>query len=73
MARIKQFQNVSIHAPVKGATFAKYIFLFAIIGFNSRTRKGCDLIILLTIYWLIRFNSRTRKGCDHIFFFVFFF
>ena len=35
-------KGVSIHAPVKGATriFLKRIIKF---GFNSRTRKGCDL------------------------------
>ena len=34
---------VSIHAPVKGATFTGfYIKLFA--SFNPRTREGCDTL-----------------------------
>ena len=34
--------GVSIHAPVKGATFVFLYFSSIIFGFNSRTRKGCD-------------------------------
>ena len=39
--------KVSIHAPVKdetGYTAAPYDFM---IGFNPRTRKGCDTVIAL--------------------------
>ena len=34
--------DVSIHAPVKGAT-AEIDNIRAGTGFNSRTRKGCDI------------------------------
>ena len=55
--------DVSIHAPVKGATSA--IFRHnRHRGFNSRTRKGCDAFAWIYPSTLLGFNSRTRKGCD---------
>ena len=41
---------------VSGATRA--------VGFNSRTREGCDSSPIVTILALVCFNSRTREGCD---------
>ena len=38
--------QVSIHAPVKGATTTMNRFLPALIGFNPRARKGRDPILL---------------------------
>ena len=38
---------VSIHAPVKGATFRVMVFLLPAGGFNPRTRKGCDDVIVV--------------------------
>ena len=54
---------VSIHAPVKGATVFNGENCI-MLGFNSRTRKGCDNIISKRFIKTISFNSRTRKGCD---------
>ena len=34
------------------------------MSFNSRTRKGCDLVANYKPCMFIGFNSRTRKGCD---------
>ena len=33
---------VSIHAPVKGAIVAGVFGLILVMGFNPRTREGCD-------------------------------
>ena len=35
-------EDVSIHAPVKGATFRPDRWFNIISGFNPRTREGCD-------------------------------
>ena len=35
--------DISIHAPVKGATFFYGDTANAIPNFNPRTREGCDL------------------------------
>ena len=55
--------DVSIHAPVKGATEI-YSQIVTVAGFNSRTRKGCDESKQPSFFGFGRFNSRTRKGCD---------
>ena len=34
------------------------------VGFNSRTREGCDSSPLRPAAHLGSFNSRTREGCD---------
>ena len=57
---------VSIHAPVKGATVDLRLQSLKLVGFNSRTRKGCDDIIRADGVDFNRFNSRTRKGCDFL-------
>ena len=36
---------VSIHAPVKGATFCGFWMMPRVICFNPRTREGCDLVV----------------------------
>ena len=35
---------VSIHAPVKGATYNRALFTASVKGFNPRTRKGCAVM-----------------------------
>ena len=35
--------DISIHAPVKGATFIVLALFPVILYFNPRTREGCDL------------------------------
>ena len=34
------------------------------IGFNPRTRMGCDTDYIFQTYSMRRFNPRTRMGCD---------
>ena len=34
--------QISIHAPVKGATLLYVFFVLVILNFNPRTREGCD-------------------------------
>ena len=42
LAKCGQALHVSIHAPVWGATFSKILSAMVGIGFNPRTRVGCD-------------------------------
>ena len=60
-----RFIEVSIHAPVKGATYFRG-FATKSLGFNSRTRKGCDQFGVRVKINRKCFNSRTRKGCDYL-------
>ena len=63
-SRSVPLQDISTHAPARGATGHIVPELFASRYFNSRTREGCDCsadsFALLDAY----FNSRTREGCD---------
>ena len=54
---------VSIHAPGRGATCRGAVNEKS-LGFNSRTREGCDFSSNKVTTNLRRFNSRTREGCD---------
>ena len=36
-------RGISIHTPVKGATFYYHCFSEIVINFNPHTREGCDL------------------------------
>ena len=57
---------VSIHAPAWGATLQSLFQTLSTIGFNPRTRVGCDRQSL-GLLWLpyLCFNPRTRVGCDN--------
>ncbi len=63
MLGLALIENVSIHAPAKGATKT-------LRGqkdtscFNPRTREGCDYFGVSADYILFGFNPRTREGCD---------
>ena len=48
--------RVSIHAPVKGATRLFLCQLNTLFSFNSRTRKGCDILILLIFREYVMFQ-----------------
>ncbi len=56
--------RVSIHAPVWGATKGGQQLLNEFVGFNPRTRMGCDLQESVGLFFVIGFNPRTRMGCD---------
>ncbi len=56
--------KVSIHAPARGATSMDLSYGRIIIGFNPRTRTGCDQLHRLLLRPAQRFNPRTRTGCD---------
>ena len=56
--------QVSIHAPVKDATPLAVHTAQLIVGFNPRTRKGCDTEDAEGNWVVSGFNPRTRKGCD---------
>ena len=56
-AQMSKAQHVSIHAPVKDATFLVLLLVLVLKSFNPRTRKGCDLLILLLMESWFRFQS----------------
>ena len=62
--RIDAFILVSIHAPVKDATRNIQATILELLGFNPRTRKGCDGRVHPRCTGIGSFNPRTRKGCD---------
>ena len=55
---------VSIHAPARGATAEGGAIGGFSIGFNPRTRTGCDCRATTLIFPDRSFNPRTRTGCD---------
>ena len=55
--------EVSIHAPVMGATIHRFM-LCNTASFNPRTRDGCDAKHQKPNQSLVSFNPRTRDGCD---------
>ena len=42
---------VSIHAPGRGATLLLSRFAPLSVGFNSRTREGCDSMVQSCVLW----------------------
>ena len=55
---------ISIHAPVKGATWVSLVCQCIPYNFNPRTREGCDRNAWYNKYVKWNFNPRTREGCD---------
>ena len=64
LLRIDHF--VSTHAPARGATIAEPHMYPTILGFNPRTRTGCDGRTAFSFLSLSSFNPRTRTGCDAV-------
>ena len=62
----EQYQQVSIHAPARGATEICNCRRKRATGFNSRTREGCDKFRIFVNASKRCFNSRTREGCDAV-------
>jgi len=62
----KHSYDISIHAPVKGATRLVPYNAVNIRYFNPRTREGCDFAEQYADQILHDFNPRTREGCDPI-------
>ena len=56
--------RVSIHAPVRGATYNSPSIVRHSTGFNPRTRTGCDRRMFREQNPAPGFNPRTRTGCD---------
>ena len=59
----QQVYDVSTHAPARGAT-EEYEQILGKVGFNPRTRTGCDIPPVPKGAPRCRFNPRTRTGCD---------
>ena len=62
--RVTSLSHVSIHAPAWGATVPLVPTLRQELGFNPRTRVGCDSSRSLWATGHCSFNPRTRVGCD---------
>ena len=63
--KLKWLFDISIHAPVKGATTASDNRSGFFGYFNPRTREGCDHVQLSSRLGTDdNFNPRTREGCD---------
>ena len=60
----KTLNEVSIRAPVRGATVHLRLKLGGIKCFNPRTRAGCDIKYFSSGEYGDGFNPRTRAGCD---------
>ena len=57
-------ENISIHAPAKGATAAAETTLLNPFNFNPRSREGSDLHPLPANKGIVYFNPRSREGSD---------
>ena len=56
--------DVSIHAPTRGATGNHITIVPAFTRFNPRTHTGCDRLHVLNFLPMNGFNPRTHTGCD---------
>ena len=55
---------ISIHAPVKGATYVLNLSADSLVYFNPRSREGSDVKQLLYFFRFNHFNPRSREGSD---------
>ena len=58
--------QVSIHAPMKGATRFTGCQAAEDRRFNPRTHEGCDFAAGCAIRFSLGFNPRTHEGCDAV-------
>ena len=49
--------GISIHAPVKGATYMSIKLYILVWYFNPRTREGCDMARLMQVKPRLTFQS----------------
>ena len=61
---MSNYQNISIHAPARGATFHRPSSRLLHSDFNPRSRKGSDRKRQLQRMGGSNFNPRSRKGSD---------
>ena len=66
LLRSKAGQQVSIHAPTRGATYQHHLLLKRTNRFNPRTHTGCDISFIKFSKIGSCFNPRTHTGCDVI-------
>ena len=60
------YDDVSIHASVKDATEILPSKAYAIICFNPRICKRCDVVVFAKLPALWGFNPRICKRCDTV-------
>ena len=63
---VSYLNQVSIHAPTRGATQCGLGSYPVVISFNPRTHTGCDITLCFYPAPVYRFNPRTHTGCDYI-------
>ena len=57
--------DISIHAPMKGATYDRKHLASLFQNFNPRTHEGCDVTFSISPKSAKEhFNPRTHEGCD---------
>ena len=61
-----RLNNVSIHAPTRGATFRRPRSACQRRSFNPRTHTGCDMTGLLQEASCVRFQSTHPHGVRHM-------
>ena len=59
-------RDISIHAPMWGATSLGYFYLQMDRYFNPRTHVGCDTAEMWSFCIWRNFNPRTHVGCDNM-------
>ena len=64
-AKIKRLTEVSIHAPAWGATASEKCAVQVNVGFNPRTRMGCDLSSSFHSQSVFMFQSTHPHGVRH--------
>ena len=64
--RFLAFLQISIHAPMKGATSRSTSSPIITRDFNPRTHEGGDVSVFWVSYTHCYFNPRTHEGCDTV-------
>ena len=57
-------RTISIHAPARGATINHTGYVYKVVDFNPRSRKGSDAAVFFIPFFRGDFNPRSRKGSD---------
>ena len=61
---VNTFADISIRAPVKGATFQGFRLHTDRRYFNPRSREGSDICLEIEVDPVPDFNPRSREGSD---------
>ena len=59
---LKVFHRISIHAPARGATLVSCLWLFRLLYFYPRSRKGSDVVPVFPEFNAVIFLSTLPQG-----------